>query len=201
MDYLLCNLAEEVLQGLADARLLSADERAAAEKRGARYVLTRCLLRRELARRLGGAPQDIRLRYGEHGKPECDGIEFNLSHSGDWLALAFDGKPVGIDIERMRPHRRLNALAARIMAPAQLAAFRERGCPAEEFHACWCTAEALVKQAGASIWQATDYPFVYENGRIRLPASGGQAPAPCVRLFTPAPGYQGAVAYSPAAHT
>ncbi len=193
MDYLICNLADAHLRPLADSSLLSEEERAAAATRGERYVLTRCLLRRELARRLGCPAQDIRFRLGEHGKPECEGtpLHFNISHSGDCFAMAFDAAPIGIDVERERPRARLEALAARIMSPAQLAAFRERGCERAEFFACWCAAEALVKQAGSSIWLATEHPFLYEHGRIRLPESSPLQ----LRLFSPMPGYCGAVAY------
>ncbi len=190
MDYLIYHLADAQLQ--ADAALLSEEERAVARRRGERYILTRSLLRRELARRLGAPPQDIRLHYGEHGKPECEGnaLHFNLSHSGDYLALAFDTAPIGIDVERMRPLPRTEALAARIMPAEQLEAFRSRGCPQEEFFACWCAAEALVKQAGLSIWRAAQSPWRYEKGHIRLPEGDERT----VRLFCPAPGYMGALA-------
>ncbi len=191
MDYLIFNLADAHLQSAADASLLSADERCVAEKRGARYVLTRCLLRQELARRLGGSPQHIRFRYGEQGKPECEGLHFNISHSGDCFAMAFDAAPIGIDVERVRPRARLEALAARIMCPAQLAAFRERGCPLDEFYCCWCAAEALVKQAGGSIWQAAEHPFTCQHGRLFLPEDDKRALLP----LSPAPGYRGVVAF------
>ncbi len=197
MDYLVYNMADTHLQPLADAGLLSAEERALAARRGGHYILIRSLLRCELARRLGCSPQDIRFRIGEHGKPECEGggIHFNLSHSGDCLAMAFDDTPIGIDVERMRPRPRMEQLAQRIMSPAQFAAFRERGCAAEEFFACWCAAEALIKQVGGSIWQAGEYPFRYEQGRICVAA--GRDKVSAVRLFTPQPGYMGAIASSP----
>ncbi len=192
MDYLIYNLADSHLPRLADVTLLSEAEREAAATRGERYVLTRCLLRHELARRLGGTPQSIRFRIGAQGKPECEGIHFNISHSGDCFAMVFDREnPVGIDVERMRPRARLEALAARIMNAEQLAAFRARGCKEAEFYSCWCAAEALVKQAGCSIWQAQQFPWHYEAGRIRLAEDCGLA----LRLFTPMPGYAGAVVY------
>ncbi len=194
MDYLIYNLEEAHLSELADATLLSAEERAAATTRGQRYVLTRCLLRRELARRLDCPPQNIRFRIGEHGKPECEKstLHFNISHSGNCLAFAFDSNaPIGIDVERIRPRTRLNALASRIMSPEQLTAFHERGCPEEEFYTCWCAAESLVKQAGSSIWKAGELPFLYEYGRIRLLR---QSPLK-VHTFTPMPGYMGAIAH------
>ena len=43
------------------------------------------------------------LRLGEHGKPEADGIYFNLSHSGDFVVCAVsDRHPVGCDIELIK---------------------------------------------------------------------------------------------------
>ncbi len=192
MDYLIYDLAAPHVQQLADAGLLSADERLAAGRRGGRYVLVRSLLRLELARRLGCSAAAIRLHYNGTGKPLHEGIHFNLSHSGDCLALAFDrSTPVGIDVERIRPRARLEGLAARIMGEEQLEAFRQRRCPVEEFYACWCAAEALVKRAGTSIWQAAEYPFLYEGGQVRPLREG----MPEVRLFTPCPGYRGAIAY------
>ncbi len=199
MDYLIYNLAAPHLHTLADATLLSEGERATAVARGERYILTRSLLRRELARRLGCSPQELQFRTGEHGKPECAGspIHFNISHSGDCFAMAFDHNPIGIDVERIRPHRHIEALARRIMCPEQLAAFCERGCPLEEFYACWCAAEALVKQAGSSIWQAKDRPFLYEQGYFRLTS----APVLALTPFSPMPGYAGAIArLSPDSH-
>ncbi len=192
MDYLVFNLSAPQLHSLAEAALLSAEERAQAEKRGSMYVLTRCLLRRELARRLGCGAQELRFRTNEHGKPECVGsaIHFNISHSGDCLAIAFDGAPIGIDVEQERTRPRLEALASRIMCAEQLAAFRQRGCQQAEFYGCWCAAEALVKQAGSTVWRATEHPFCYEQGRILLPPGSPLS----VHSFTPMPGYHGAVA-------
>ncbi len=194
MDYLIYNLADASLLSLADASLLPEPLRAEASGRGTRYLLTRCLLYSELARRLGCAPQDIRLHREAMGKPVCEGIEVNISHSGDCFAMVFDRAPVGIDVEHIRPRRHLAPLAARIMAPPQLAAFRRRGCLTEEFYACWCAAEALVKQAGASIWQASSFPFTYARGSICLPPPNEGVASTSVQLFSPAPGYQGAVA-------
>lgn len=41
------------------------------------------------------------LRYGENGKPETDGICFNLSHSEDLVICAVSAQPVGCDIEKI----------------------------------------------------------------------------------------------------
>lgn len=171
--------------------LLDAAEREAFAKRGMPYLLERCLLKREIARRLGMEAGDVRFTYNANGKPLHPGIHFNISHSGGLLCLAFHHAPVGVDIERIRPRRNLEALAERIMCPEQLEAFRSRGCPEGEFFSCWCAAEALVKHAGSTVWHARSFPFLYREGRIPPLAEG----MPQVDIFTPAEGFAGAVAY------
>jgi 4'-phosphopantetheinyl transferase len=49
--------------------------------------------------------QKIKYIYNQFGKPHIKGdfINFNISHSGDWVVCAFDNKPLGIDIELVKP--------------------------------------------------------------------------------------------------
>lgn len=181
-------------QPLLPPAALDAEEQQTYARRGLPYLQERTLLRRELARLSGIPAEDIRFTYSEHGKPEFAPQPFNLSHSGQLLCLAFHHSAVGVDIEHMRPRTGLARPAKRIMCARQLAAWQERGCPLQEFYTCWCTAEAVIKLYGSSIWQAQQYPFLYHPGdkpHIELLWSG----APTVQIFTPAEGYAGAVAY------
>lgn len=190
MDYLIYNLAE-ISSSVAEPDLLPPDEQAMAARRGPRFALIRTLLRRELARRTGISAHDINFEYGEHGKPECATQSFNISHSGDCLCLAFHHRAIGVDVEQIRA-RNYQTLAARFMAAEQYDAFCTRGCRQDEFFACWCAAEALVKHAGDTMWNARNYPFIYAQGRIHCTFDN----SPEVQLFTPMPGYCGAVAFS-----
>ncbi len=190
MDYLVYSMT-----GIMNGRIpsvLDSHEEEEARQRGEKFRRIRSLLKHELSRRCGIPATEIHFSYGAHGKPSFPQCEFNISHSGDCLCMAFHHTPIGIDVEKIRP-RAMNRLAPRFMAAEQLAAFRERGCPVDEFFACWCAAEALVKQAGDTIWNAAAYPFIYSEGNI-VPLFGQ---APEVRLFTPMPGYCGAIAYRP----
>ena len=166
-------------------------DQAVAARRGERYARIRTLLRQELSRRSGIPAGDITFTYSEHGKPEFAAQPFNISHSGDCLCMAFHHRCVGVDVERMRP-RHFKELAARFMCPEQYEAFLANNCPIKEFYSCWCATEALVKHAGDTVWHAQHYPFVYTNGRIRCLFEG----APTIELFSPMPGYQGAIAYT-----
>lgn len=194
MDYLLYQLSRQAPPPRQEMlTLLNEEERAQYARRGETYLLVRYLLKRELSRRTGLPPQELHWRYSSTGKPLLDGCPFNISHSGDYLCLAFHHRAIGVDIERIRPSRVRKALAARFMHPEQQEAFLSRGGTPEEFFSCWCAMEALVKQAAATVWQAQDFPFLFKNGRIHPLFEN----APQVELFEPAPGYCGAVAFHP----
>lgn len=190
MDYLLFRL-DSLPEG--DAALLDAAEREAYAARGERYLRVRSQLKRELALRTGTAAADIRFTYSPAGKPLFPAQEFNISHSGELLCIAFHGGAVGVDIQQHRDVAHLRKVAERILGEEQLAALELFGFPPQEFFDCWCAAEALVKWAGDSIFNARSYPFIYDAGRIRPLFEG----APRVQLFRPAEGYSGAVAYQP----
>lgn len=192
MDYL-CYKLSELPPGTADLSQLPVEEQELCTRRGRAYLLTRCLLRQELARRLNTAPQSIKLEYSQHGKPGLPGhpLHFNLSHSADLLCLAFHHAPVGIDVQELRPRTVSERLAERIMCPKQLKKWQQRGKSPEEFFTCWCIAEALVKHAASTIWQAKDYPFLIHESHVQTLYEN----APTLRVFHPAPGYLGAVAY------
>ena len=71
----------------------------------------RCLCAQSLARRMlaiasGVSPEQITFTYGERGKPEANlPFYFNLSHSGDFVLCAVSEKPIGVDIEQIKPFR------------------------------------------------------------------------------------------------
>lgn len=188
MDYLLFRL-DSLPEG--NTALLDAAEREAYAARGERYLRVRSQLKRELALRTGTEAADIRFTYSPAGKPLFPAQEFNISHSGELLCMAFHGGAVGVDIQQHRDVAHLRKVAERILGEEQLAALELFGFPPQEFFDCWSTAEALVKWAGDSIFNARRYPFIYDAGHIRPLFEG----APRVQLFCPAAGYSGAVAY------
>ena len=190
MDYL-CYRFSELPAEAINTDLLPEKERLAYANRGAHAIAARCMLRQELARRMNCEPQQIEIEVNEHGKPYLpgNGLYFNISHSADLLCMAFHHEPIGVDVQQIRPAAATLRLAERMMCDEQLHNWRERGQPVEEFFACWCAAEALVKHAGSTVWQAREYPFLCHYGRIEPRFT----PAPRVQLFTPMSGYCGAI--------
>lgn len=70
-----------------------------------RTVAGEMLARKAIAKWCGVTPGSIAFGIKEHGKPYAKdlAVEFNISHSGDIVVCAVDDKPIGIDIEQIRP--------------------------------------------------------------------------------------------------
>ncbi|EAS9678456.1 4'-phosphopantetheinyl transferase AcpT [Salmonella enterica] len=109
-----------------------------------------------LSRALSPLPEIV---YGEQGKPAFSTgtpLWFNLSHSGDNIALLLsDEGEVGCDIEVIRPRDNWRSLANAVFSLGEHAEMEaehpERQLAA--FWRIWTRKEAIVKQRGGSAWQ------------------------------------------------
>ena len=144
----------------------------------ARYAVGRGLLRRVLGEATGVAPEQVPLAEGVNGRPvlrEAAPVAFNVSHSGDRLAIAVarvpaarsaqdaddvpgaGGLPLGVDVELLRVVSRMDGVARRVFDDAERAtieAHGERGGePARRaaFHRLWTRKEACMKATGAGL--------------------------------------------------
>jgi 4'-phosphopantetheinyl transferase len=133
--------------------------------------LTGCALAKmALARHAGLRPADVRFdrtcaQCGEpHGKPALAGgtaaggtLEHSVAHSGDLVAVAVAGNPVGVDVEQLddRPHPLggdgdPDALARLVLSgteQAALSAIPPSGRP-RAFLVAWTRKEAVTKATG-----------------------------------------------------
>ncbi len=95
-----------------------------------RSIVARASLRLHLSR-YSGEPASAILIAGEAGKkPQAPrtGIQFNVSHAGDLVSLAFSAAaPVGVDIERVRPVRDAAGIASRFFSPDEQREMAEAG--------------------------------------------------------------------------
>lgn len=153
-----------------------------------RFLTARVALRRLLGHWLGQPPAAVTLEVVSGGKPRCpDGPEFNLSHSGDLILLAFHGGgEVGVDVERARPDLDWRPIARRVF-PAALTAALEQLPPRERdgaFLRAWCRLEARLKVRGEGLASLE---------RLRQEAPVTLAPENLWDVAVP-PGYAAAVA-------
>lgn len=123
-----------------------------------RYTAARTLLRQLAAERLGIDPAAVPLDADEHGKPFVADrpFEINVSHSGDYIAVAFAPTPVGIDIEQINERPQLDAIAHRFFRPDEIA-FLDALPPASRpaaFFNLWTIKEAAIKADGTGVWRS-----------------------------------------------
>jgi 4'-phosphopantetheinyl transferase len=154
---------------LLDATLSAAEQRQAEAFvqpiHGRRYRTARGLLRLLLGGYLGRAAATLRFAYGPAGKPrlvdanEPDPLEFNLSHSADWVLIGVTRTgPIGVDLEARRPIPEHPELARQNFARGEIAALaalppHDR---LEGFFRCWTRKEAIIKAVGTGLSMPLD---------------------------------------------
>ena len=108
----------------------------------------------------GEPAENLAFLKGLHGKPALisDGtfpsVQFNLSHSGAYTALAFSTyAPVGIDIEDTSRNAKFEQIASRVFLPEEAAALtrlseeEKRSC----FFRLWTRTESFLKGLGTGL--------------------------------------------------
>jgi 4'-phosphopantetheinyl transferase len=178
------------------------------------HVAVRCILARYAAM----PPDQIRYVRTETDKPMVAGLDlaFNLSHSGPLAVCAIAERGdvgsrgtsrtesrrqpgrIGVDIEAIRPVDDADGIVRRFFAMPELAEYERFDGDARRvaFFRLWTLKEAFVKATGDGLLRSLDSFAVLtsDDGRSRLHAQGGEDLGRwCLKPFTPAPGYLGAV--------
>jgi 4'-phosphopantetheinyl transferase len=193
--------------------ILSADERA----RAARFVLARDrdrfaagrgLLREILGWLLRADPARLVFARGEYGKPRLAApvagcfLHFNLAHSDALAVYIVSARgEVGIDVERVRPLRDAEAIAARFFSARENAEWRSLPADRREraFFEHWTRKEALLKAIGCGLGAPPNQiqdPLAPGLGASRLASSRSTPDVSSfvVHRLTSVPGYQAAAA-------
>jgi 4'-phosphopantetheinyl transferase len=121
--------------------------------------LTRALVRTVLSRYAPAAPEEWVFTSEERGRPRIAGpgpplpIDFNISHSGDLVAVALAGDRVGIDVEDFLAREADVASLHRYFAPCERASLLELPPQARRrrFFELWTLKEAYLKARGAGL--------------------------------------------------
>jgi 4'-phosphopantetheinyl transferase len=146
---------------IPDEELLSAltpEER----ERGERYrsprvreQFLRCrgLLRRLLAEYLLCPPSGVPLSLQADGKPILDGhsgVHFNVSHTDGMALFAVAARPVGVDVERIRPMPSAEALVSRFFSQTEIRQYESLPnlMKIPGFFRGWTCKEAVLKGIG-----------------------------------------------------
>ena len=140
-----------------------ADRQSSIAARGALRVL--------LSGYTGIPAAEIEFRYSENGKPHLLSrrsdvpVAFNVSHSGDWVLLAFGrNRQIGIDVEKIKREMDVQSIASRYFAPEEIALIENTADAQAMFFQLWARKEAYVKACGSALFR--------ELGSFAVPMEG-----------------------------
>jgi 4'-phosphopantetheinyl transferase len=158
------DLDDPALNAGALEQLLSPDERERAGRLRApnlarRFIVCRAALRQVLGRSLDCDPPGVAIRYSATGKPELAdpphrGLHFNVTHSQQVAIIAVSrDRPIGVDVERIRPDFATEEIAGRFFSAAERAALARLAAVEQPlaFFRCWTRKEAFIKATGAGL--------------------------------------------------
>jgi 4'-phosphopantetheinyl transferase len=174
------------------------------EKDRRRFVACRGLLRVLLGKLLSKAPARVRLDEGPHGKPMLrpngkEGPQFNLSHSGERVLLAFSEDTLGVDLEEHRGDVEFLDVAKRFFSPDEAAYLREQPEPerAHTFFRFWSAKEAYLKALGTGFSLPSSCFTIRLEPRVELisrPDAPDEVGRWTLRELTVAPHFSAALA-------
>lgn len=116
---------------------------------------------------------DERVIEGPHGKPRVDGLEFNLSHSGNLVICAVSDELVGCDVEKIRKAPR--DVVSRYFSECEqeyLSRFSDREYD-KNFFRLWTMKESYVKMTGEGLRVPFDaYEIRFDDSGARVVRDG-----------------------------
>lgn len=120
-----------------------------------RSLLGELLARHLLRNATGALLPDEPFTTGDKGKPAYDGfkgIHFNITHSGEWVAVALSSGCVGVDVEKMR--KIPEGVARRFFSEAENQWLDSAQTEAERkdiFFTLWTLKESFLKAIGKGL--------------------------------------------------
>lgn len=115
------------------------------------YFVRKYALRILLGKFLGQAPAEIRYFLQENKKPAADGLQFNASHSKNYVAIAISTHPIGIDIEYLNPDFDHTDILAQCFDDEETRFIKNGTDPRLNFYTLWTRKEAMLKATGEGL--------------------------------------------------
>lgn len=118
---------------------------------GAKKCPTRDFLARVLKAEYGISPlpELARTELGKPYFPALPQIQFSISHSKTLILCALSNRPVGVDIEDIRPRR--DSLPAYALTEPEFARYQSLGGDWSAFYTLWTRKEAWCKYTGQGL--------------------------------------------------
>lgn len=107
-----------------------------------------CLAAGMLLSKVLGRDSVGKIKIAQHGKPYLESGEyFNIAHSGNFVVLAVDNEPVGVDIEQRR-ERGYEGIARLSFHEKEQAQLKRSANRQKTFYELWTLKESYMKAVG-----------------------------------------------------
>ncbi len=139
--------------GLMDPERRERVQKKARREDRVRSVAAELLVRRAVSEILGISEGEVGLYSDENGAPRIrqEGVFVSISHSGDYAVCAVSDRPVGIDIEEIRPMCARVAIGTFSAGEMEYLSAEENELSGEtlvRFYEIWTAKEAYAKMTG-----------------------------------------------------
>ena len=192
---------------LGKLQALSATLNAAERLRGGKYVherdrnrfiVSRGAQRLILGMYLNTRPRLLDFALGENKKPYLitdngKELQYNLSHSGDWILLAVSAREIGSDMEYIDSTFNYHDLLPEHFSEEE-SAYVNRQNSAERFYTLWTRKEALLKATGQGLGDHLKHTPALDGSHIMHTSLSGHTSNWQIKSFSIQDGYMGSIA-------
>ncbi len=116
-----------------------------------RYIVSKFCLRTILGLCLQVPPNEVNFIFHEYKKPTANGIEFNISHTGDYVLIAIGPTPLGIDIEHLNRDFDFKSILDITFSKKEIDYIGDKDIDPTNFYVMWTRKEALLKASGEGV--------------------------------------------------
>jgi len=116
-----------------------------------RYIVSKYLSKILLSKVTNNDPSSIKFSISTNKKPAAEGIEFNISHSGNCLLITFSPSAVGIDIETINRSFKFETLLNECFSVEEIDFINSGEDKLLFFYTLWTRKEALLKATGEGL--------------------------------------------------
>ncbi len=115
-----------------------------------RFIIARSILKILVSQYLNCQPKDVCIKVGANKKPYLFTnstvlLEYNISHSGNWIVVAFANDAIGVDVEQIQASFNFESLLTACFSNEEQHYIQNNANSRELFYRLWTRKESFVK--------------------------------------------------------
>lgn len=115
-----------------------------------RFIIARSILKILVSKYLNCQAKDVCIKVGANKKPyfftnSSVSLEYNISHSGNWIVVAFANEAIGVDVEQIQASFNFESLLTACFSNLEQNHIQNNANSRELFYRLWTRKESFVK--------------------------------------------------------